>query len=181
MDIRRFRLPLVACALIIAAHGVQSQTMPPMKPGLWQVQIESEANGQKAPDMSERMKNMSPETRKKMEAAMKERGMEAGDMGGRKTCYDRATIERGHWGEQPNGCKVDYSSRTTSSWKWHSSCPQIGYEGDGEATFTNSEKYVVKSSGVITSGGKAKTTTTTVTAHWLAADCGDIKPAELKP
>ena len=58
--------------------------------------------------------------------------------------------------------------------------PQIGYEGDGEAIFPSSENYVVKSSGVITDEGKASTTRSTITAKWLAADCGDLKPPEVK-
>ena len=181
MDSRRFRSLIIASALTVAAHGGQAQTMPPMKAGLWQIRIESEINGQKPPDMAERMKNMSPETRKNVEAAMKRQGMDAGDSGGRKACYSRETIDRGRWAEQPNGCKTDYSSRTASAWKWHSSCPQIGYEGDGEAVFLSSESYVVKSSGAMTSGGKARTTHSTITAKWLAADCGDLKPVESQP
>jgi hypothetical protein len=181
MDTPRFRSLVIASALTVASHGGQTQAQPPMKPGLWQIHIESEVNGQKTQDMAERMKNMSPETRKRVEAAMKQHGVDAGDSGGRRACYDRETIEQGHWTEQPNGCKTDYSSRTASSWKWHSSCPQIGYEGDGEAIFSSSENYVVKSSGVMTSGGKARTTRSTITAKWLGADCGDLRPIEVKP
>jgi hypothetical protein len=181
MQIPRFRYLIIACALAFAIHGAQAQTEPPMKPGLWQIHIENEINGQKTPDMSERMKNMSPETRKKVEAAMKQQGVDAGDNGGRKACYSREMIERGRWAEQQLGCKTDYSNHSATSWKWHSSCPQIGYEGDGEAIFSSSENYVVTSSGVMTSGGKARTTRSTITAKWLAADCGDLKPLDLKP
>jgi hypothetical protein len=181
MDIPRLRFLMIACALTVTAHGAQAQTEPPMKPGLWQIHIDSEVNGQKTPDLAERMKNMSPETRKKAEAMMKQQGVDASGSGGHMVCYGREAIERGHWAQQPNGCKIDYSSRTASSWKWHSSCPQIGYEGDGEAIFPSSENYVVKSSGTMTSGGKARATNSTITAKWLAADCGDLKPAEVKP
>jgi hypothetical protein len=127
MDILRFRSFIVACTLTVAGHGGQAQTQPPMKTGLWQIHIESEINGKKPPDMAERLKNMSPETRKKAEAAMKQRGVDASDSGGRRVCYGREMIEQGRWAEQPNGCKTDYSSRTASLWKWHSSCPQMGF------------------------------------------------------
>jgi hypothetical protein len=181
MAIPKFRSLMISCAFAMAAQLAQTQTEPAMKPGLWQIHVESEVNGQKTPDMAERMKNMDPETRRRMEAAMKQRGIDSGDNGGRRACYSQETIKQGRWAEQQSGCKIDYSSRSATSWKWHSSCPQIGYEGDGEATFSNSENYVVKSTGVMTSGGKPRSTRTTVTAKWLAADCGDLKPLDLKP
>jgi len=180
MDISRFRYLIIACTLTVAACRGQAQNQRPMKPGLWQIHIDSEINGKKPPDMAERMKNMSPETRKRAEAAMKQQGVDASDSGGRKVCYGREMIEQGRWAEQPNGCKTDYSTRTPSLWKWHSSCPKMGFEGDGEAIFPDSENYVVKSSGVITDEGKANTTRSTITAKWLSADCGDIKPLEVK-
>jgi hypothetical protein len=180
MNTPTFRAFIIACALAVAAHWSQAQTTPPMKPGLWQIHVESDMDGKKETDVSERMKNMSFEARQKMEAAMKEHGMDSGDMSRRKVCYSREMLDRGHWAEQPGVCKTDYSTRSASSWKWHSSCKQISYEGDGEATFSNSENYVVKSIGVITSGAKTHTTQSTITAKWLGSDCGDIKPVDPK-
>ncbi len=180
MNTPSFRFSIVAGVLAVAVLGVQAQTTPPLKPGLWQIHIDSEVDGQKRPDMAERMKNMDPEARAKMEAAMKARGMDAGDSSGRKICYTRETLDRGRWAEQQGSCKTDYSNRSAGMWKWHSSCKEIGYEGDGEATFSNSENYVVKSAGVMTSGGKARSTKSTITAKWLGSDCGDIKPVDPK-
>src|ERR1700732_4959420 len=180
MDIPRFRSLIIACTLTVAAYRGQAQNQPPMKTGLWQIHIESEINGKKTPDLAERMKNMSPETRKRAEAAMKQQGVDASDSGGRRVCYGREMIEQGRGAEQPNGGKTDYSSRTVSLWKWHSSCPEIGYEGDGEAIFPSSEQCVEQSCGVIHAEGQANTTRSTITAKWLSADCGDIKPLEVK-
>ena len=165
--------------MAVAAPCAPAQTTPPMKTGLWQIHVDSDMDGKKGPDMSERMKNMGPEARQKMEAAMKEHGMDSGDMSRRKVCYTRAMLDRGRWAEQQGVCKTDYSTRSASSWKWHSSCKQIGYEGDGEATFSDSENYVVKSTGTIAHGAKSQTTQMTITAKWLGSDCGDIKPIEL--
>jgi Protein of unknown function (DUF3617) len=99
MDIPRFRSLIIACALTVAAHGGQAQTQPPMKTGLWQIHIESEINGKKTPDLAERMKNMSPETRKRAEAAMNQQGVDASNSGGRRVCYGREMIEQGRWAE----------------------------------------------------------------------------------
>jgi hypothetical protein len=64
---------ITAFVLITGACAVQAQTAPPIKPGLWQVHSEREVNGQKAPDASDRMKDMSPEKRARFEAMMKAR------------------------------------------------------------------------------------------------------------
>lgn len=174
----RTRLPffVVAFALAFATIGAQAQTTPPIKPGLWEIHHESESDGQKAPDMAERLKHMSPEQREKVEAMMKQRGMDpAGN--GMKVCYTQEMLDKGDWSNQQT-CKVDYSSRSAASWKWHATCSKYGYEGDGEATFPDSENFVVKSTGVTTTEGKAKTQKVTSTGKWLAPDCGDIKPLE---
>ncbi len=181
MDHQRFRSLITACVLALAAYVVHAQTDPQLKPGLWQIHIEREVNGQKAPDMADRMKNMSPETRAKMEAAMKQRGIEAGDNGGTKACYSKDMLSQSRWAEQQTGCKYDFSTRSSTSWKWHYTCPQLALEGDGEASFSSPENYVVKSSSVTNTGGKARTSHTTITANWLGADCGDLKPLQVKP
>jgi Protein of unknown function (DUF3617) len=172
---------LTICALAFAALGAAAQTPPKIKAGLWQIQVESEKNGAKVPDASERMKdhmkNMTPEQRKELEEMMKQRGVESGAGGMVKICYSQKMLERGTWADQ-GGCKTDYSNRSATSWKWHSSCAELHYQGDGEASFPDPENFVVKSSGVSTNGGKTLTMNSTKTGKWLSADCGDLKPMD---
>ncbi|MGH9553858.1 MAG: hypothetical protein ACRD3W_31055, partial [Terriglobales bacterium] len=78
---------ITAFALVAGACCAQAQTAPPIKPGLWQVHSEREVNGQKAPDASDRMKDMSPEKRARFEAMMKARGIETGSPGMTKMCF----------------------------------------------------------------------------------------------
>ena len=65
--------------LTFAAIGATAQTAPKIKPGLWQVHMEQERNGQKVPNASQRMndhmKDMTPEQRKQFEEMMKLRGL----------------------------------------------------------------------------------------------------------
>ena len=68
-------LPAMISFTLVAISA--SRQVAPIKPGLWQIQMERETNGQKSPDMSERLKNMPPERRAQLEAAMKQRGIEA--------------------------------------------------------------------------------------------------------
>jgi hypothetical protein len=169
-------------ALVIAAVAAGAQTALPIKPGLWQIHVDREVNGQKAPDMSERMKNMDPETRKRVEAMMKQQGIDMGGSGGpNKVCYSKEMIQRGRWADQQTDCKTDFSSQSAALWKWHSNCPKLGSESDGEATFSGSENYVVKTSSVRELGATSRTSHMTITGKWISNDCGDLKPLDLKP
>jgi hypothetical protein len=176
---------LICTAIVCFCLSSAAQTTPRMKSGLWQIQVEREHNGQKMPDASERMKehmkNMTPERRKQFEEMMKQRGVDTGGgAGAMKLCYSQKMLERGAWSDQ-GGCKTEYSSRSASAWKWHSICPQLGYVGDGEASFPDPENFAVKSSGILTIGGKAHTSSSVRTGKWLSSDCGDVKPMDSTP
>jgi hypothetical protein len=172
---------LFAFVFTVAAQSAQAPTKLPIKEGLWQTHIEREVDGQKPPDMSERMKTMSPEARAHVEAMMKQQGIDPGSDGVRRMCFSQAMIEQGRLAEEQMNCKTDYSTRSATSWKWHTNCPQLNYQGDGEAVFSDTENYVVKSSGVMTVAGKTRNSKSTITSKWLSADCGDLKPPKLTP
>ena len=183
MPRKALRCSLAAFAIAFSAFAVQAQTVipkPPIKPGLWQVQMEREVNGQKMPDMSEHLKNMTPEKRAQFEAMMKQHGVGMGG-GPNQVCYTRETLEHSPWADMQMDCKPTFSSRTSSSWKWHTSCPKFGVEADGEAIFINSENYTVRSTSVSKMGDKVRNSTATMTGKWVSADCGDVKPFDLKP
>ena len=62
----RFKTVLPAMiSFTLSAISANGQVAP-IKPGLWQVQMERETNGQKRPDMSERLKNMPPDAARKL-------------------------------------------------------------------------------------------------------------------
>jgi Protein of unknown function (DUF3617) len=171
---------IITCAFLGATIGAYAQTAP-IKPGLWQVRSEREVNGQKAPEMSDRMKNMSPEQRAQFEAMMKAHGMATDASGAHQVCYTKENLDRSAWADQAMDCKATFSSQSGSFWKWHTSCPTMKIEADGEATFPNSENYTVKSSSVLKRGDKTQTSTNTMTGKWLSSDCGDVKPLTAKP
>jgi Protein of unknown function (DUF3617) len=176
--------PLIAALVVASAtFAAQAQTTPPpppIKPGLWQVQIDREVNGQKTPDMSERLKNMPPEKRAQFEAMMKQHGI---GMGGaaNQICYTKEMLEHSPWADIQTDCKPTFSTRTSSVWKWHTTCPKSGYEADGEAIFADHENYTVKSTSVSKVGDKVRNSSTTMTGKWQSADCGDVKPLDAKP
>lgn len=172
---RRFRLaslvPLLCC------HGLaaQAQTAPPIKPGLWEVQSERLVDGKPMPDMAQRMKDLPPETRARMEAAMKGR---VGPGGAMRICHTKESLDQGRWQESPQTrCKTDFGSRSGSRWNWHSSCTEpMASQTDGEAIFTSPESYTVKTSTTMTMKGQPRTSQMTISAKWLGSDCGAVKP-----
>lgn len=175
---RRFRLAspglLLSCLAMAAQAQAQTQSAPPIKPGLWEVKSERLVNGQPMPDMAQRMKDMPPEARARMEAAMKARG---GPTGGLKICHTKESLDQGRWQEAQTRCKTDVGSRSGSVWKWHSSCGEpMPSETDGEVTFTSPESYAVKTSTTMTMKGQPRTSQMTMTATWLGSDCGTVKP-----
>lgn len=174
---------IVAISIMTCGHGVaQAQTAPPIKPGLWQVHSQREVDGQRVqmPDMSERFKTMRPEARQQMEAMMKQRGV---DMGGGdvKICLTKDSLDPGQWQRQQGTCKTDYSSRSGSTWKWHTSCTEPAAETDGEATFTSADAYTVKTATTMTIQGQTRTTRMVLDSKWLGPDCGDVKPVNPRP
>ena len=175
-----FRRLTLAIASAAAPLAVQAQNAPPIKPGVWQVQSEREIDGQKAPDPMERMKDLPPEARKQMEAMMKQRGVDMGQGagGGQKICHTRESLDQGRWKGDGERCKTDVTSRSANAWKWRSVCTQPEFEMDGEAVFSNPENYTVKTLMNSQRQGKPQTMRMTVTAKWLGADCGELKPMQ---
>ena len=167
----------VITVLVLIAGGcaVQGQTAPPIKPGLWQVHSEREVNGQKVPDASDRLKNMSPVKRARFEA------IETGAPGMSKMCYTSEMLKHSPWAGVQSDCKATFSKQTSAEWKWHTTCPESGYEADGEATFRDPENYTVQSTSASKAGDKVRSSRTTITAKWLGADCGSVQPLNIQP
>jgi Protein of unknown function (DUF3617) len=171
---------LMACAAGLA----QAQTPPPIKPGLWQVQTEREVDGQTAqmPDLSEHLKNLPPESRRQVEAMMKQRGVDVSAGGGAmRICMTNESLARDQWRGEQGNCKTDFRSRSGSAWRWHTSCQDPASETDGEASFPGPETYTVKTVTTMRAQGEPKTTRMMMTSKWLGADCEDVKPINPKP
>jgi len=179
MHSHRFQSFATALFLAGLAASAQAQNTPPIKPGLWQMQMANEVDGQKAPDMAEALKNVPPEMRKQMEAMMKQRGVDMGAGGGTRICQNRESLDQGRWKGEQGRCKTDMLSQSASSWKWRSRCTEPESETEGEAVFTGPESYTVNARSTTRVAGQMRQTNTSINAKWLGADCGDLKP--MKP
>jgi hypothetical protein len=172
-------------ALAVAASDLLS--MPPLKTGLWESTMERmDGKGNRLESGSERMQKamekMPPEARARAQAMMKGRGMGENN-GAIRICMTKEQFTQAHFDAMMAGsaCKVTYATRTRDHWKWHSSCPTIKIESDGESTFLSPESYVSKSITTSTMTSKPTISSMTVTSKWLGANCGDIKPLDTNP
>ena len=170
-------LRLLAITMLAAGYA-QAQDTPPIKPGLWEVRSERAVDGKPAPDMSRSLENLPPAVRKQVEATMRSKGVALGPGGVHQICHTRESLDQSAWLGQQGSCTTDITSRSARSWKWRSTCKQPAMEGDGEALFAGPERYTVRSAMTMAVDGKAQTTETTVTAKWLGASCGDLKPMQ---
>jgi hypothetical protein len=165
---------LLALGAVVVAPLAAAQA-PPIKPGLWEIKSEGQDAEQRRAQAAERIKNMPPEARAKLEAMMKERGVDLSASGGTRVCFSKENMDISQWQNQ-SSCKTDFTARSGSTWKWHSVCSQPPAVSDGEALFTSAENYTINTSTTLTLSGQSKTTQRTMKAKWLGANCGDLKP-----
>lgn len=170
-------LSCFALAVVVAG----APPVPPVKPGLWETKMTVlDANGQEmTPPEQAAISRLPPEARARMAETMKARGLSMPDANGvTKTCLSKESFESGAWQQMATemGCTTTYSTQTSSSWKWHTSCPARKSESDGEANFSGAESYRVKLTTTVTMNDKTNTSTRVIQSKWLGADCGDIKP-----
>ena len=155
--------------------------VPPVKPGLWETRMSAlDANGRDVPLPEQAaMSRLPPEAKARIAETMKAQGLSMPDeKGATKVCFTKETFESGGWQQMASemGCTMNYSTQSSSTWKWHSSCPSVKSESDGEAVFSSPQSYTVKVTTTAAVMGKTNTSTRVVQAKWLGADCGDIKP-----
>ena len=130
--------------------------------------------------MNERMKSMSPAARQRVEAMMKQRGVDTSS-GATRICMTREMLDQGRWHDASPRCKVDFTNRSASAWKWRSVCTQPESSGEGEAVFHSPESYTVTSNTTMTLKGQARASTNVIKMQWIGADCGNVKPLQPMP
>jgi hypothetical protein len=183
---RRVQVGVIASSLAAAVAVAAQNLVPPVKPGLWQTKISQlDANGKEVPSPELAMLSRMPaDARAQMAAAMKARGVQLPDEHGMmKACLTNETLSSGAWQQVAAGCTTTYAVRSNSAWKWHSSCPALKSESDGEMTFKGAEAYHTRVTTTATSPVTGKTTTSTriVDGTWLGAACGDVQPTAPPP
>lgn len=187
--IAKILLGPVCIASMVGAVSLAAQNSmptPPVKPGLWETRMSQlDANGQEvaSPELAA-LGKMPPEMRARMAEAMRARGVQLPDENGTtKICMSKETLDSGAWQQlaSESGCVTTFTTRSNSTWKWHSACASLHSESDGETVFSGPEGYRTKVTTTSTTSGQTRTTTRVVQGKWISAACGDLKPLTAPP
>jgi hypothetical protein len=170
---------LTLCLLSLGSLAANAQVAP-LKPGLWEVKMERKVDGQKAPDFSDRLKNMPPERRAQMEAALEARGVSQNG-NAMRVCHTKETLDRSRLASTLSDCKTDFDKASGSTWKGHTTCEKMHLVSDTEIRFLDSKNYVTQTTATTELGGRTRKTETTTTGKWISADCGNVQPMTMPP
>jgi hypothetical protein len=170
---------LAASVLALASFGAVAQ----MAPGLWEHTVKFKSqSGEMEKSMADaqaRMAALPPDQRKMVEQMMAKQGVSMGAQGmTARTCI---TPEQAKRMEPPpierENCTQDVVSRTSKSMKLKWACTgKDPSNGEGEITFTSDKTFTGHAIVNNVRNGKPDRMDMDTTGHWVAADCGDVKP-----
>jgi Protein of unknown function (DUF3617) len=171
----------VATALVVACAWAQTQG----KPGLWEVSSKVAMNGQAMPDMQTMLKNMPPEQRQQMEAALAKQGIVPGG-GGKpgyttmRMCFTAEHLRQGTLGYAPKpDCQHRSEPAAANEMKFSFTCANPKSEGLAQVTWINETLFANSLHMRREHQGKMVQTAMQGSGKWLGADCGEVKPLAL--
>jgi len=130
------------------------------------------------------MQNMTPERRAQMEAMMKNMAARAAQPRTWQRCITAEQLKRdAAFGEtQRADCKQTVTTNSASDWEVHAQCSGEGRQSDITAHFHADSPTSVTGTVdmAITADARNMNGKNTISAKWLSADCGDVKPGEVK-
>jgi len=180
---------LFSCCLVLAGLSALAAEFS-QKPGLWEIKMVKQVMDGRdlsaqmaanAAKMQEAMANMTPEERAKMQAMLPSTAG-LGSNGGFRICVTPEMAKR-------NSTMVDKDGRCQPATMNHSgnvttyefSCNSNGTskQGKGQVTTVGDVSTNVADMTSTTANGATHTVHVETEMHFLAADCGDVKPIEL--
>ncbi|HEU4460293.1 MAG TPA: DUF3617 domain-containing protein [Methylibium sp.] len=171
-------LRLFALAVVAAAPAVVSAQS--LKPGLWEVQNRMQLDAAQQKQMDEMRKQMAamPEAqRKQIEQMLAQQGAGVDVAGGGtkvRLCLTKDDVARD---TPPVDARTDCSydgKRNGATQQVRYVCTKPPSQGEIEVTTVSPERYTMKMTGT---AGAGKPVAMQGEGRWLAADCGDVKPA----
>jgi len=175
---------LIGAALLCGASAWAADALTPMdvKPGLWQATVDMP--GMPAmPNMPtippETLARMPAQQRAQIEAMMKGRG--AGSGMTTNFCMSPDQIKRGGpVGAVDKSCTYNVVSSSASKQQMHMECKQGATTSSGDVTVERADSEHITATAVMKTSASDKPMTVKTALKWLAADCGDVKPAGAK-
>ena len=171
---------LAALLLACAALPAVAQEI---KPGLWEISSQfTSPDGKMQAAMSsmqERLGNLPPEQRAQLEQTLRQNGVQL-DIGGggklrTKMCMTKEMAARKEFPVQQGDCTQQYTPQAGGKGLVSFSCTKPRLSGTGDITMIDDRNY--RATMRVTSAEHGnQVVDTSVTGHWLSADCGGLKP-----
>jgi len=186
------RLAAARAALILAAACALPASAQQIKPGLWEmnnrVNSDNPQMAQAMAQMQKQLASLPPEQRKQMEDMMARHGgmkLEPSSDGGMlvKMCLSKESIQDALFGkhQQAGNCTHNKSALVGNTMNYSFSCTAPVSSGEGKVTFLGETGYTSTMRMTHSPSGKKETMNLESTGRWLGADCGTIKPLNMKP
>ena len=179
---------LGAAALVMSASVMAAPQSPPLKAGLWEMQMQGgSVGGAGMPDMAEvskamkqmkaQLANLPPEQRKMIEAQMGNAGVSMSESGGIRVCLTEEDIKREAIPISDGKCSATVKSRTATRWVVSNVCTEPAMTGEAEIVFEGSTAYRVHVKGAVTEKGKQQPFDMKMRMQHVSSDCGKVKSA----
>ena len=159
---------LVVVSLIFS---VQFTHAAEVKPGLWEMEFDSQGMGPEAQAAMKQMESMPPAQRKQMEAMMAQMGVSMGAKAGSvRFCITPEQAKAKDVPVQDDGdCKNKVLSRSAKSMKVEFKCPDT--QGTATVNFTSPTQYETKIDATTSEGGQQRKIQQTLKSKWVKASC----------
>jgi hypothetical protein len=182
--IRTALLRTVATTMLLAA--VAAHANPTIAPGLWEHRMTMKsgdpAMDKRMAEAQRMMATMPPEQRRAVEQMMAQQGismsMGPGGAIAMRVCITPEQAAKQELPAAGDRCSHRITSRSANSLKFAVECPAEKMRGDGETVFSSSKAYEGRFRMQRNAPGAApEQMDLQVSAQWLGADCGAVKPA----
>lgn len=174
-----------AFTLALAVGQIASaQTLPQRKPGLWEVQTQTQgAMAEMQKQMDETLARMPPAQRQQMEAMMRQQGVGMTNKPGTlRICVSPAMAAREglHQPDPEMKCQHKFTPVSSREARYAFTCTGPGgpTQGEGRVWDYSPEGYQSESTIKGQHQGRPMTTQFKQSARWLGADCQGLKPLE---
>jgi len=179
---------LAGLAILWPAVSCAADDFKPLdaKPGLWESITSIEFSGASARPLmpqipEEALAKMTPVQRAQIEAMSKGRGG-AGAPTTTRVCVTQESLNAGAFGRRDKACTNKVVSSSLSKQVIHVECSMGEIQSTGDMTIERVDPQHLKGTMVMKSskGDQAKEVKMSFENKWIAADCGEVKPAGAK-
>lgn len=172
-------LMFAAAAHADSTREIMQTLVKDVKPGLWEVQHKTAVDGQELPDVSKMLEKVPPEMRAQVEAMMAKKAARLVSGKPMQVCLTKEQLAKQADENDPqNRCQFSNVKRDGNVTHVTVLCSKPKAQGETTVTRLNAEAWTSVTQMMIEEQGSAHAVNSEAKAHWVSADCGDVKSNE---